>query len=135
MHDFDRGTSSCDSTTDVKVYVIERCKALGVPSPCITFDQPLWLKAVEVSLSQQLQIVIRLGPFHIMMSFFDSLGTLMASSDLNEVLQCCYTKNTVEHMMFGKAVSRAVRGHLLANAAKSAEDVAVVAVPALHNTT
>jgi hypothetical protein len=95
------------------LYIIERCKILGVTTPCVTFDQPLWLKAVEVTVEHNLNIVCRLGPFHMMMSYLGSLGSVMLGSGLTEVLQTCFGPNTVGHMMSGKAVSKAVRGHFL----------------------
>ena len=51
------------------------------------------------------------------MSFLGSIGRLMAGSGLQELLEVVYADNTVSHMMTGKAVSRAVRGHMLVDAA------------------
>ncbi len=51
------------------------------------------------------------------MSFLGSIGHLMAGSGLQELLELVYASNTVSHMMTGKAVSRAVRGHMLVDAA------------------
>ena len=51
------------------------------------------------------------------MSFLGSIGHLMAGSGLEELLEVVYAGNTVCHMMSGKAVSRAVRGHMLVDAA------------------
>ena len=58
-------------------------------------------------------IVLRLGPFHLQMSFLGCIGYLMNGSGLKEVLEKVYAENAVMHMLSGKAVSRAVRGHLL----------------------
>jgi len=52
-----------------------------------------------------------------MMSFLGSIGTLMNGSGLCDALELCYGPNAVLHMMSGKHVSRAVRGHFLADAA------------------
>ena len=52
-----------------------------------------------------------------MMSFLGSIGTLMSSSGLSNALELCYGPNAVLHMMSGKHVSHALRGHFLANAA------------------
>ena len=41
----------------------------------------------------------------------------MTGSGLQELLEVVYASNTVNHMLSGKAVSRAVRGHLLVDAA------------------
>ena len=90
---------------------------MKIQSPCITFDQPLWIKAVEIIKSKSMNIVCRLGGFHRMMSFMGSLGTMMKGSGLEEALGCVYGPNAVTHMMSGKAVSRALRGHFLLEAA------------------
>ena len=50
------------------------------------------------------------------MSFLGSMGHLMASSGLQELLEVVYAGNTATHMMTGKAASRAIRGHLLVDA-------------------
>ena len=62
-------------------------------------------------------MVLRLGGFHMQMSFLGSIGHLMADSGLQELLEVAYASNTVSHILTGKAVSRAVRGHLLVEAA------------------
>ena len=41
---------------------------------CITFNQPLWLKSVEIIQSKSLNMVCRLGGFHTIMSFLGSIG-------------------------------------------------------------
>ena len=41
----------------------------------------------------------------------------MAASGLQEVLELVYAKKAVGHMLTGKAVARAVRGHFLVDAA------------------
>ena len=37
----------------------------------------------------------------------------MASSGLQDVLECVYASNTVGHMLSGKAIDRALRSHIL----------------------
>jgi hypothetical protein len=98
-------------------FVEQQSHLLNIVTPCITFDQPLWLKAVEIITATSLNIVCRLGGFHTMMSFLGSIGTLMSGSGLTDALEVCYGPNTVTHMMTGKAVSRAVRGHFMVDAA------------------
>ena len=85
-------------------------------TPIITFDQPLWLKEFliieeEPSHSDLKNIVVRLGSFHTEMSFIGAIGHLMADSGLKEVLETVYA--SVDHILSGKAISRAVRAHLL----------------------
>ena len=50
-------------------FISDQSAKLAIPSPCITFDHPLWLKAVNIIHSEKLNVVCRLGPFHTMMSF------------------------------------------------------------------
>ena len=98
-------------------YVQTQARKLNIPSPCITFDQPLWIKAVEIIMAKSMTIVCRLGGFHTMMSFMGSIGTMMKGSGLEEALGTVYGPNAVTHMITGKAVSRALRGHFLIEAA------------------
>ena len=42
--------------------------------PSITFDQPLWFKALEIITAKDLKIVRTLGGFHMLMSFNRSIG-------------------------------------------------------------
>ena len=62
------------------------------------------------------QVVFRLGSFHTEMSFIGSIGHLIAESGLKELLELIYAPNTVEHILTGKAIARAVRAHLLVDA-------------------
>ena len=51
------------------------------------------------------------------MSFLGSIGNLMSGSGIQEVFEVVYACNTVSHMLTGKAISRAVCGHMLVDAA------------------
>ena len=65
-------------------------------------------------------LVVRLGGFHAQMSFLGCIGHLMSGSGLQELLEVVYSANTVTHILSGKAVARAIRGHLLVDSALSA---------------
>ena len=65
-----------------------------------------------VKANSNINAVIRLGGFHSMFNFLGCIGHTMAGSGLSETLEIVYAKNSVDHMMSGKAVSRAIRGHL-----------------------
>ena len=54
------------------------------------------------------------------MSFLGSIGHLMAESGLRELLELIYASNAVDHIMTGKAISRAVRAHLIVDATLNA---------------
>ena len=113
--DLEPGNRSCILST--LLFIISQAKLLNMETPCVTLDQPLWIKAVEVATSQSLNIVCRMGVFHMIMSFLGSIGTVMAGSGLVEALECCYGPNALTHMMNGRAVARAVRAHFLADSA------------------
>ena len=81
--------------------------------PCVTFDQPLWLKGFDIIHAENLPVVCRLGGFYSLMSFLGSVGAIMKESGLEDLLSVVYTENSVMHLLSGKAVSRAIRGHLL----------------------
>ena len=99
------------------LFIQSQAGALNIPTPCITFDQPLWIKAMEITKAKGLNVVCRLGGFHIMMSFLGSIGAMMKGSGLEEALENIYGANAVIHMTSGKAISRAQRGHFLVEAA------------------
>ena len=52
----------------------------------------------------------------MMMSFLGSIGSLMKGSGIEDLFIEVYAENTVSHIMSGKAVSRALRGHFLTEA-------------------
>ena len=97
-------------------FVTEQSKKLALPTPTITFDQPLYIKAYEIVATKELNIFVRLGGFHQLMSFLGSIGSLMEGSGLQTALESVYAPLTVRHMFTGKAYSRAVRGHMLSAA-------------------
>ena len=84
---------------------------------CITFDQPLWVKAMNIIKNKSMNIVCQLGGFYTLMSFMGGIGTMMTASGLEESLETVYGENVVQHMMLGKAILRALRGHFLIEAA------------------
>jgi hypothetical protein len=99
------------------LFISNQADRLNIETPSVTFDQPLWIKAVEVVLSQSLNVVCRMGVFHMIMSFLGNIGTVMSGSGLVECFECCYGPNAVTHMVGGKAVARAIRAHFLAQSA------------------
>lgn len=96
----------------------EKCKDAGQKGCVVTFDLPLFMKAHDIisgvdSTSPVGKIVLRLGGFHLLMSFLGSIGNIMDGSGLTELLQTIYAGNSVVHILSGHAYSRAVRGHTL----------------------
>jgi len=99
------------------LYVISQAKSRFFPVPNVTFDQPLYIKAVDIAMKSNLDIVIRLGGFHTLMSFLGSIGNMMRGSGLEEVMGLIFGSNTMEHVLSGKAYARAVRGHFILHSA------------------
>ena len=108
-----------DSTCIYSVlnFISSQANALGIKTRILTFDQPLWLRAMETVRAKSLPIVLILGGFHLMMSYLGSIGGIMKGSGLTDALNLIYGNNAVEHMISGKAVSRALRGHFLVESA------------------
>ena len=122
MIDLNPSDNTCIYST--LTYVSEHAQRHNV-TPIITFDQPLWWKALMIVKSEPIGsnlkgLVLRLGGFHTEMSFLGCIGHLMASSGLQELLETIYAPNAIVHMMSGKAISRAVRAHLIVDAALNA---------------
>lgn len=119
MIDMDPSDLSCIYTT--LHFVCQQANKLGT-IPIVTFDQPLWWKAITIIHQEPVDsalksMIVRLGGLHMEMSFLGCIGHLMAGSGLEELLGRVYAENAVKHMLTGKAVARAIRGHLLVDAA------------------
>ena len=86
--------------------------------PVLTFDQPLYWKGRNIIQNEPddsalKSIVLRLCGFHTEMSFLGSIGSIMNNTGLSELLESVYAPAAVVHMLSGKAISRAIRGHFL----------------------
>ena len=119
MIDMDPSDINCIYST--LCYVSSHAKKHNVTS-IVTFDQPLWWKALQIRESvpedyDLCSIVLCLGGFHTFMSFLGCIGHIMSGCGLLEQL---YASNAVTHMLSGKAVERAIRGHFLIDAALNA---------------
>lgn len=84
----------------------------------VTFDLPLYIKARDIIASSQdnsniKNIIVRLGGFHMLMSYLGCIGHVMAGSGLRDLLCNIFAPNSVEHILSGHAYARAVRAHLL----------------------
>lgn len=97
---------------------IEKCKASNQNTCIVTFDQPLYWKARDIiaafdPTSDLSKIVVRLGGFHLLMSFIGGIGYIMSGSGLEDIFKLIYAENCVQHIISGHAYGRAVRAHLL----------------------
>lgn len=120
--DLDPSNTTCIYST--LKFVEAECKRQHT-KPILTFDQPLYWKAQLILASESpesglLSIILRLGGFHAEMSFLGCIGSIMSGSGIEELLEIVYASNNVGHMLTGKAVQRAVRGHLLVENALNA---------------
>ena len=94
-------------------FVTDQSSKLNVPTPSITFDQPLYVKAYNSVSSMNMNIFVRLGEFHQLMSFLGSIGCLMEGSGFRAALENVYAPVIAGRMFSGKAFARAIRGHML----------------------
>lgn len=97
---------------------LKEAKNHGHTTCVITFDQPLYIKAREIVAaalpnSELSRVVVRLGGFHLLMSYLGAVGFIMQGSGIKEILSVIYAPNSIDKMLNGHAYSRAVRGHTL----------------------
>ena len=84
----------------------------------ITFDLPLWLKSVDIILSQNLRIIPRLGGFHLLKSFLGALSSKFADSGLRDIVQLIYPGETAaDRILNGSSYDKAIRAHFFIDAA------------------
>jgi len=98
-------------------FVSDLAKKYG-HDPVLTFDQPLFWKAMEIKTHEQEKcsfgkMALMLGTFHTCMSFYGAIGYVMAGSGIKSLLEIIYAEHTVPHILSGKAFSRATRAHLI----------------------
>ncbi|KAL8591937.1 hypothetical protein ACOMHN_039990 [Nucella lapillus] len=115
MIDMDPTNMSCIFST---LHFVSSVASRYDCTPVLSFDQPLWWKSTMIIDGEPpniplCSIVLRLGGFHCQMNFLGCIGRLMAGSGLKQVLEVAFASNSVIHMLSGKSVSRAVRGHFL----------------------
>ncbi|KAG5868451.1 hypothetical protein JTB14_037840 [Gonioctena quinquepunctata] len=91
---------------------VDKCMKVKQKTCVVTFDQPHYQKArdfISSTSDPRLQsVVIRLGGFHMLMSFLGSIGYVMSESGLEESLSTIYAPLSVGKMMSGHAYSRAI---------------------------
>lgn len=95
---------------------VKRCAEKGQKTCFVTFDQPLYIKARSiVSSSNKVfdNVVIRLGGFHMLMSFLGAVGNIMNGSGMHELRSLAYASASIKKMMNGHAYARAVRAHII----------------------
>lgn len=77
----------------------------------------LYIKSRDIiaatKLSNITEVVVRLGGFHMILSFLGCIGYIMAGSGIKEALSTIYAEKTVDTILSGHAYARAVRAHTL----------------------
>ena len=91
--DMDPNDESCIFST--LHFILNQAKKLKLHTACITFDQPLWLKAIKIVKAEQIPVVVRLGGFHTLMSYLGSIGKIMKGSGLKELFEEAYAPSTL----------------------------------------
>ncbi|CAH1155651.1 unnamed protein product [Phaedon cochleariae] len=114
--------SNHDTIYTVLLNAAEKCKSLGQSSCFVTFDQPLYIKARDIiasvpESSDLSAVIVRLGGFHLLMSFMGSIGYIMDGSGLRDLFNVVYATASTEKMLTGHAYARALRAHILAHVA------------------
>ena len=107
--------SSLDAIYTVLKFAANKCKKYGQQTCFVPFDQPLYVKAVDMVAASAndndlLSVVVRLGGFHLLMSFMGAVGYIMGMSGLKELWSLIYA---VDKMLNGHAYARALRAHFL----------------------
>ena len=108
MIDLDPGNMTCIYST--LSFISDHAKRYNVV-PMVTFDQPLWWKALNIIESEAPgsdlhNIILRLGGFHTLLSFLGCIGRIMGVQDYNvcwnkfmQAIQwstCCRVKHMTE---------------------------------------
>lgn len=122
--DLDPTNMTCIFSTPL--FITEQATKLGINTPVVTFDQPLWLNATEIITDKSMSMVLLLGGFHMLMSFMGSIGTIMENSGLSTVLETIYGSVSVKHMLTGKAIAMSLRGNFIVESALMAHLLSII---------
>ncbi|KAF4531292.1 hypothetical protein B566_EDAN016861 [Ephemera danica] len=84
-------------------FAAKECVRHGQNTAIVTFDQPLFYKAMDIVSAMQTEcelknVIIRLGGFHFLMSFLGAIGYIMAGSGIEELFSTVYATNSVQHI-------------------------------------
>ncbi|KAK5638255.1 hypothetical protein RI129_012550 [Pyrocoelia pectoralis] len=98
-------------------YAAAETRKLNRQTCFVTYDQPLYAKAlsiVEGSNSEELRnVVVRLGGFHLLMSYLGAIGYIMSESGIEDLWTTVYAADSVKKMLTGHAYARALRAHIM----------------------
>lgn len=113
----DAPPSDYDTIYTALLFAVDQCTIANQEACIVTFDLPLYMKAHDIIHSADLNdpvknLIVRLGGFHLLMSFLESIGYIMGGSGLADIFNNIYATNSVDKIMTGHAYSRAVRAHI-----------------------
>ena len=84
----------------------------------ITFDLPIWLKTVDLILSQRMPIIPGLSGFHLLKSYLATFGVIFACSGLHDIIKLIYEGElAADSVLNGNSYDKAIRAHFLIDAA------------------
>ncbi|GBP43083.1 hypothetical protein EVAR_96345_1 [Eumeta japonica] len=107
----DNPVSNEDTIDTTLRCAVNIAKSHGQKTCVNTFDQLLYSKAREMigasdANSELSNVIVKLGGFHMLMSFLGSIGYIMDGSGLEEALDKIYAENSVDKMLNGHAYAR-----------------------------
>lgn len=108
--------SEFDTLHTAALKSIDIAKKHNMKTCIMTYDQPLYTKTkdiIEACHFKDILVIVRIGGFHMLMSFLGCIGKIMAGSGLRKLLCELYAEGTVKHILDGHAYARAVRAHTL----------------------
>ena len=76
MHIINLNPSDENCIYTTLLFIQRQARSMNVATPSVTFDQTLGLKVYDIAKSKQLDMVVRLGGFHTLMSFLGSIGAV-----------------------------------------------------------
>ena len=86
--------SNPDSYDTVYTVTLVDCLKNSNLSPIIiTFDLPLWIKAIRIVLEMKMPVIVRLGGFRFLKSILGCVGYIMKDSGLEDIVQKIYPGN------------------------------------------
>ncbi|CAD6204170.1 GSCOCG00009898001-RA-CDS, partial [Cotesia congregata] len=99
-------------------FAANHAKQIQMNTCFVTFDYALWIKAKQILCNTQDEdlknVQLRLGGFHLTMSYFKAVGTIMGGSGIKELFATVFATNSVDKILNCTTYSRAVRAHILA---------------------
>ncbi|GBP33878.1 hypothetical protein EVAR_20989_1 [Eumeta japonica] len=99
-------------------FAANHAKQIRMNTCFVTFDYALWIKAKQILCNTQDKelesVQLRLGGFHLLMSYLKAVGTIMDGSGIKVLFVTVFATNSVDKMLNCTTYSRAIRAHILA---------------------